>query len=100
MIYMNKLINIGYKLGYYQQENNGRIREAVITIELLDGSKKVDNRMHEIYDFMKTDVLKLKIFMILMAKLSPMRSYHAYQNCQPKYPKMKSSVLKTAIFIK
>lgn len=51
-------INHGYKLGYYKQ-SNGRIREAIIQIELLKNSQLVDERQHEIYDFLKTDLAKI-----------------------------------------
>jgi hypothetical protein len=48
----------GYKLGYYQQTNS-RYREALIQVELLSSSQLVDERQHEIYDFLKTDVVKI-----------------------------------------
>src|SRR5438552_683520 len=51
-------ITNGYKLGYYKQAN-GRIKEAVVHIELLGSSKLVDERQHEIYDFLKTDLVKI-----------------------------------------
>lgn len=51
-------INHGYKLGYYKQQS-GRIREAIISIELIKNSKIVDERSHEIFDFIKTDLAKI-----------------------------------------
>jgi len=48
----------GYKLGYYKQAS-GRIREAMITLEILTSSKLIDERQHEIYDFLKTDLVKI-----------------------------------------
>ena len=51
-------IKSGYKLGYYKRHNH-RIKEALIEIELLDDSKLVDERHHEIYDFLKTDLAKI-----------------------------------------
>src|SRR5437016_13950653 len=54
----SSLINYGYKLGYYKQ-SNGRLREALVHIELLSASKIIDERQHEIYDFLKTDLVKI-----------------------------------------
>jgi len=48
----------GYKLCYYKQQN-GRVREAIAEIELLSSSKFIDERQHEIYDFLKTDIVKI-----------------------------------------
>ena len=48
----------GYKLGYYKLPNDS-IKEVLIHVELIDSSKLVDERQHEIYDFLKTDVSKI-----------------------------------------
>lgn len=48
----------GYRLGYYKS-SSGRIREVLIHVQLLHSSKLVDERQHEIYDFLKTDLIKI-----------------------------------------
>ncbi len=62
-------IHSGYKLGFYRMPS-GRIREALLHIETLPASKLVDQRRHEVYDLIKTDLMKiLKIETIAGAKL-------------------------------
>ncbi len=53
-------LHVGYKLGYYTQPNNGRIREVLIELEILTTSQIKDNRMNEIYDYMKTDLARVR----------------------------------------
>ena len=51
-------IHCGYKLGYHKQPN-GLTLEAMIQLELMSDSVIIDERQHEIYDFVKTDIAKI-----------------------------------------
>ncbi len=51
-------IHHGYRLGFYKLPS-GRLFETLIQIELLSSSKVVDERQHEIYDYLKTDLMKI-----------------------------------------
>lgn len=81
----------GYKLGYYQQKLHvGRIQEAIITIELFDSSKVIDNRVNEIYDFMRTDLARIKN----IVDLNGQTINSAYLICTPE---LKHEVFKDEI---
>lgn len=49
---------IGYKLGHYKS-NTGHLRNAIIKIKLLEKSKVIDERQHEIYDHLKTNLAQI-----------------------------------------
>jgi hypothetical protein len=51
-------IQTGYKLGFYKMPS-GRIKEAILQVETLPASKLIDQRCHEVYDLMKTDLMKI-----------------------------------------
>lgn len=53
-------LQVGYKLGYYKSLTYpGLIKEALIQIEILESSKVCDERSHEIFDYLKTDLCKI-----------------------------------------
>ncbi len=57
-MFNNQNLKYGYKLGYYKKPHH-KTKEVLIYIEILESSKIIDNRQHEIYDFIKTDIVKI-----------------------------------------